>query len=96
MTHRALHIAQILWPAFIIAGILEMVVFAWVDPQALSLGGVQLGVQAVYTIAFFVFWALVALSAELSHWMIKAADAAQDAAARPSRRHARRQSKSMA
>lgn len=96
MTQRALHIAQILWPAFIIAGILEMVVFAWVDPHALSLGGIQLGAQAVYTIAFFVFWALVAVSAELSHWMIKAADAAQEAAARPARRHARRHSKSMA
>lgn len=96
MTQRALHIAQILWPAFIIAGILEMVVFAWVDPHALSLGGIQLGVQAVYTIAFFVFWALVAVSAELSHWMIKAADAAQEAATRPAQRQARRQSKSMA
>lgn len=96
MTHRVLHVAQILWPAFIIAGILEMVVFAWVDPHALSWGGVRLDAQAVYTIAFFVFWGLVAMSAELSHWMIKAADAAQESASRPSRRHARRHSKSMA
>ncbi|MGE5453150.1 MAG: hypothetical protein ACM3VZ_15065 [Acidobacteriota bacterium] len=96
MTRRALHVAQILWPAFIVAGILEMVVFAWVDPQALSLGDVQLTAQAVYTIAFFVFWGLVAVSAELSHWMIRSNDAQPHSAVAVSGKRARRAVKSMA
>ena len=56
-------ILRVLWPAFFAAGVLEMVVFAFVDPGDLSLlGGARLEWprQAVYTIAFFVFWAIVA------------------------------------
>lgn len=52
-----------LWPAFFAAGAIEMVVFALVDPTELhGLGGALLGWprQAVYTVAFFVFWAIVA------------------------------------
>lgn len=81
MSQRSLHVAQILWPAFIVAGLIEMVVFAWVDPSALSFGSLQLGPQAVYTVAFFVFWALVAVSALLSHWMMQAGNADQDTSA---------------
>ena len=56
-------ILRVLWPAFFAAGVLEMVVFAFVDPGDLHLlGGARLEWprQAVYTIAFFVFWAIVA------------------------------------
>ncbi len=56
-------ILRVLWPAFFAAGVLEMVVFAFVDPGELHLlGGSRLDWprQAVYTIAFFVFWAIVA------------------------------------
>ena len=38
MSRRSLHLAQILWPAFLIAGVLEMVVFALVDPTGLVIG----------------------------------------------------------
>lgn len=96
MTPRALHIAQILWPAFIIAGILEMVVFAWVDPSALVLGGWPMKAQTVYTVAFFVFWGLIAISAELSHWMMKAGSVDEAHRERAARRHARRHARSMA
>ncbi|HET8871586.1 MAG TPA: hypothetical protein VFM48_14155 [Aquabacterium sp.] len=81
MSQRSLHLAQILWPAFIVAGLIEMVVFAWVDPTALSFGGLELGSQAVYTLAFFVFWALVAVSSLLSHWMMQHGSADGDSAA---------------
>ena len=56
-------ILRVLWPAFFAAGVIEMVVFAFVDPGDLTLlGGARLEWprQAVYTIAFFVFWAIVA------------------------------------
>ncbi|MDE1997907.1 MAG: hypothetical protein KGI91_05935 [Burkholderiales bacterium] len=81
MSQRSLHVAQILWPAFIVAGLIEMVVFAWVDPSALSFGSLQLGSQAVYTLAFFLFWALVAVSALLSHWMMQAGSTGKDSSA---------------
>jgi len=89
MTQRVLHAAQILWPAFLIAGVLEMVVFSWVDPSLLRIGQWHPDVQTTYSLTFLVFWALVTLSSLLSHWMMKASDApAQD---RRQRRLARRQ-----
>lgn len=58
----------ILWPAFIVAGILEMLVFAMVDPQDLSWFGQPLAVSraGVYTVAFFVFWGVAALASAMS------------------------------
>jgi hypothetical protein len=57
----------IAWPAFLVAGAVEMVVFAFVDPQQLhGLNGepIELSRRAVYTLAFFAFWfAMMASSA---------------------------------
>jgi hypothetical protein len=53
----------VLWPAFFAAGVLELLVFAFVDPNDVHLlGGERLDWprQAVYTVAFFLFWAIVA------------------------------------
>ncbi len=58
-----MHLAAILWPAFLMAGVLEMLVFAFVDPASLRwLGGevLPLSASAVYTLAFFAFWAVIA------------------------------------
>jgi hypothetical protein len=52
----------IAWPAFLMAGVMEMIVFAFVDPGDLHwLDGapLELSRQAVYTVAFFVFWAVI-------------------------------------
>lgn len=51
-------IMRVLWPAFLMACAMELVVFALVDPQDLHWLGHPLEVsrQAVYTSAFFVFW----------------------------------------
>ncbi|MEO7245404.1 MAG: hypothetical protein ABIX12_09690 [Rubrivivax sp.] len=59
----------VLWPSFLMAGVLEMLVFSLVDPTQLRLpGGVALewSPTAVYTIAFFVFWAVIAIAAALT------------------------------
>ena len=58
----------IAWPAFLMAGILEMLVFAMVDPQDLHWFGhaIQLSRQGVYTVSFFVFWLITMLSSGLS------------------------------
>jgi hypothetical protein len=56
------------WPAFLASCILEALVFAVIDPLDLTWGQAHLGWsrQAVYTLAFFVFWAVVALAASLA------------------------------
>jgi hypothetical protein len=57
---RAMAIA---WPSFLMAGVLEMLVFSMVDPGALHwLGGapVELGATALYSLSFFVFWTVIA------------------------------------
>jgi hypothetical protein len=61
----------VLWPAFLAAGVLEMLVFALVDPSELQrLGdGAALSRQAIYTLAFFVFWAAIAAAAAVSVWL---------------------------
>jgi hypothetical protein len=58
----------ILWPAFLVAGLLEVVVFAVVDPQDLHWFGqtVEMSRQGVYTLAFFIFWVLASLSGALT------------------------------
>lgn len=56
------------WPAFITASLLELVVFALVDPQDLHWTGQPLGWSrlGVYTAGFFVFWTISALGCALS------------------------------
>lgn len=58
----------IAWPAFLVAGVLEILVFAMVDPQDLHWFGqpVALSRQGVYTLAFFVFWGVVMVSSGLT------------------------------
>lgn len=59
----------VLWPAFLMAGVLEMIVFSVVDPEQLhGLSGEALGwsATAVYTVAFFVFWAVIGIAGALT------------------------------
>lgn len=59
----------VLWPAFLMAGVLEALVFVVVDPSSLTwFGGppVDLSPQAVYTLSFLIFWAVIAASGGVS------------------------------
>jgi len=58
----------VVWPAFLVAGALEMLVFAMVDPQDLRWAGQPLAIsrQGIYTLAFFVFWALTLVACGLT------------------------------
>lgn len=58
----------IAWPAFLVAAVLEMLVFAMVDPQDLHWFGqpVNLSRQGVYTLAFFMFWGITMVSSALT------------------------------
>lgn len=58
----------IAWPAFLVAGVLEMMVFAVLDPLDVPwlTEGFDLSRSGLYTIAFFVFWMVTALASALS------------------------------
>lgn len=56
------------WPAFLVAGVLEMMVFAVLDPESLSLFGetVRWSREAIYSITFLIFWLMLMLSSALT------------------------------
>ena len=58
----------IVWPAFLMAGVLEILVFAMFDPQDLQWFGAPSGwsSQAVYTLVFFAFWSITSVSGGLT------------------------------
>jgi len=59
---------SVLWPAFLCACAFEGLVFALVDPSDLHWGrdGVGLSRQGIYSVGFFVFWAMAACSGALT------------------------------
>jgi hypothetical protein len=60
---------SILWPSFAMAGVLEGMVFSVVDPGELHWLGqvpVQASPQAVYTLSFLAFWAVISTSGALT------------------------------
>jgi tryptophan-rich sensory protein len=66
---RRERVLLVLWPAFVMAGVLLALVFVVVDPHTLSWYGGQpldLPPQAVYTISFFIFWAVIAAAGAAS------------------------------
>ena len=76
----------IVWPSFLVAGLLEVLVFAAVDPSDLAhLQEQGWSHTGFYTVAFFAFWAAVAAASTLSLWLAGVfGPAADEAAARPS------------
>lgn len=63
------HLLLIVWPSFVIAGVLEMLVFSAAHPEDMKgFGGLltEMSTTAVYTLAFFCFWAISALGTALT------------------------------
>ena len=58
----------IAWPSFLMAGVMERLVFAVVDPQSMSWFGQSFDMsrQAIYTISFFVFWLVISVAGALT------------------------------
>jgi hypothetical protein len=58
----------VLWPAFLVAGIADGLMFSLFDPQDMHVFGepVTLDRRAIYSIGFFVFWAFAAASSALT------------------------------
>lgn len=60
---------QILWPAFLMAGVMEMLIFAVVDPTELQWFGqtpIEWSRQAIYTVTFGLCWIVTATSSALT------------------------------
>jgi hypothetical protein len=62
------YLMVILWPSFLMAGVMEVAVFAMVDPQDLHLFNqpIELPRQGIYTLSFFIFWFVCAASSYLT------------------------------
>ena len=58
----------VVWPAFLVAGVAEMLFFSVFDPAELPLFGVRHGPsdEAIYTLGFFGFWGLGIASSALT------------------------------
>jgi len=59
----------ILWPAFVMAGVLEALVFVVVDPETFAWWGsapLAWTRSAVYTVTFFIFWGVISTSAAIT------------------------------
>ncbi len=77
MKRIARRTAAILWPAFLVAAVLELLVFAFVDPSTLhtvSGAALPLSETAVYSIAFFVFWGCTSAACALTVLLERSAD----------------------
>lgn len=65
----AIRVLCVLWPSFLMAGVMEMLVFSVVDPHGLQwFGGspVEWSATAVYSVAFLVFWLIISTSGALT------------------------------
>ena len=83
-----LNVMRVVWPAFLAACLLELVVFAVVDPTGLAWSDQPLALsrQGVYTLAFFVFWAISAASGALTMLLLKSAAEVNGCPFKPSER----------
>ena len=80
---------RILWPAFMVAGVLEMLVFAVIDPRDLHwFGGpaIDWPPVAIYSVTFLMFWGAIATAGALTALLSLTAEelnARGDASAEP-------------
>ena len=64
-----LYAMAVLWPAFLMAGVLEVLTFAVLDPSDMHwFGGapVELSRHAVYTMTFLLYWTVISTAAALT------------------------------
>ncbi len=63
----------VLWPAFLVAAVAELIFFALFDPADLHLFGVPLEVERmpVYTIGFFFFWGITSAASALTVFLAR-------------------------
>lgn len=62
----------VLWPSFLLACLLEMLVFGLVDPGELFHAGSSLEMtrKTTYALAFLVFWGVTGASSAMTLWLM--------------------------
>jgi hypothetical protein len=65
---------KVLWPPFLVAGMAEGFTFSLLEPEQLTAAVAPL---AVYTMGFFVLWAVCALASLLTAYLLTAPDGDQ-------------------
>lgn len=67
---------SIVWPAFVMAGVGDLLFFTVIDPSQLYFLGnpVELGPIATYSIGFLLFWLLAAASSAFTCFLLRTAD----------------------
>jgi hypothetical protein len=66
---RSRRVLCILWPAFLMAGVLEMLTFAVVDPRGLHWFGaapIEWSTSAIYSVTFLIYWGVIATSTAIT------------------------------
>lgn len=66
----------VVWPSFLMAGVLEMLVFSVVDPGQLHwFGGaaIESSATTIYSVAFIVFWIVISAAGAMSHLLAESA-----------------------
>lgn len=74
LTRRQADLFIVGWVSFLAASLGTMLLFAWVDPQALAEIAeppLQIDRMAGYALGFFFLWLLCVVSAALCAWMIR-------------------------
>jgi hypothetical protein len=81
MKPKIMRYLTLLWPSFLGACLIELLVFGWVNPGELHIHtyNVHLTIGWVYTLAFFVFWTGCLLTSILSFTLALASDRLDDA-----------------
>ena len=71
---RGRSLMWVIWPAFLVAGVAELIFFSIFDPFDLHFFGAPLdwSRQAIYTLGFFGFWGLGIASSALTLWLERA------------------------
>lgn len=79
----------ILWPAFLMAGAIEALVFAVVDPADLRWFGstpISWSHSAIYSVSFLLFWLVISTASAITHLLSHVPDPVLFAPDRPRRR----------
>jgi len=66
----AIRVLCILWPSFVMAGVLEALVFSVVDPAELRWFGslpIEWSSSAIYSVSFLLFWIVISTASALTH-----------------------------
>jgi len=72
-------VAWIAWPSFLVAGVAQSLFFTLFDPVEMPVAG-ELGWShtAVYSVGFFLFWAMCAASSALTWFLQRSASEVND------------------